>query len=281
MENDLNARLNHLYSSAEAASSEGLAEEAIKRCEAALELLDQHFDEEITYTHADFLMLAGDVCWEDNDAEGAMRYYRQCHEMDPGRIDAIVAMGVVLFHLARFGAARHYLEIASVEDPESGEAWYYLALLAWREGRADVAAILFDRAHEKEPDRWLRPIMLPDEELGVLVESMLRAYPEPVRQALDDVAIIVEDFPTEALLLAQDPPLDPLTLGLFEGVPLPDQSAFVGEPMVNHIFLFARNIALIASNREKLIEELEVTLKHEIGHYLGLDEDEIASRGLE
>lgn len=281
MENDLNAQLSHLYSSAEAASSEGLVDEALKRCETALELLDINYDEDSTYTHADFLMLAGDICWEDGDSEGAVRYYRQCHEMDPGRIDAIVAMGVALFHLCRFTSARQFLELATIEDPESGEAWYYLGLCHWREHQEDVAMVFFERAHDKEPERWLKPAQMPGEEIGSTVEQILQSYPREIKEAIHNVAIIVDDHPTDLLLHSQDPPLDPLTLGLFEGVPLPQQSGFHGEPVLNQIYLFGKNIALIAGDHARLVEELEITLKHEIGHFLGLDEDELAQRGLD
>jgi predicted Zn-dependent protease with MMP-like domain len=278
---ELNEKLESLYHSAEAASSEGLADQAIEHCESALELLDFNFDEECTFTHGDFLMLAGHACWEDNDIEGAMRYYRQTHETDPGRIDALVALGVALFHLCRFGAARTYLEISSAEDPEAGEAWYYLAILALRSGNASLARALFERANEKEPDRWLVPRFLDEDEIQKLVEDIYARFPEEIQDVLGNVAIVLEDLPSEELLLCCDPPLDPLLLGLFEGIPLPDQSTFDAPQGITQIRLFTSNLALIAEDSERLVEELEVTLKHEIGHFLGLDEDELAARGLD
>lgn len=278
---ELNERLENLFHSAEAASSEGLADEAIRRCESALELLDLNFGEECAFTHGDFLMLAGHACWEDNDLEGALRYYRQTYEFDPLRVDALVAMGVAMFHLARFAASRQYLELASIEDPDSGEAWYYLALCALRTADMRLAEIFFERAHDKEPDRWLRPRFLDPDEIQKIVEEIFSRFPQEIQDAMDNVAIVLEDFPADDLLHSADPPLDPLVLGLFEGVPLPDQSVFDPETMVTQIRLFGVNIALIAANEERLAEELEVTLKHEIGHYLGLDEEDLADRGLD
>ncbi|MBX3729454.1 MAG: metallopeptidase family protein [Candidatus Sumerlaeia bacterium] len=278
---ELNERLESLYNSAEAATSEGLADQAIQRCEAALELLDLNFDEECTFTHGDFLMLAGNACWEEGDIEGALRYYRRANEMDPDRLDALVAIGVGLFHLCRFAAAKAYIELASVEDPDCGEAWYYLALCSLREGDTRLARIFFERASQKEPDRWLLPVLLDEEEIHRLVEQMFALYPPEIQESLGNVAIVLEPMPSEDLLHSCDPPLDPLLLGLFTGVPLPERSTFSAETELTQIHLFTYNIALVAGSRERLLEELAVTLKHEIGHFLGLDEDDLEERGLD
>lgn len=281
MEPDLNERLSQLYQSAEAASTEGLVDEAIKRCEQALDLLDMHSEEEVTYAPSDFMMLAGGSCYMDGDLEGALRFYRQAYDTDPGRVDTLVAMGVTLFFLARFGASRTFLEIASAEDPENGEAWYYLGLLALRRGERVVADILFARAHEHEPDRWKKPRLVGADEIEEMAQEILAELPTPLRDALQNVAILVEESPSEAFLMSQDPPLDPLLLGWFEGVPLPEQSVFDAPVAPTRILVFSDNIALIAHNEEMLREELAVTIKHEIGHYLGLDEDDLAARGLD
>lgn len=278
---DLNSQLTRLYRSAEAASSEGLTDEAIKRCESALELLDLSPEDECDFTHSDFLMLAGHACWTDGDVEGAQRFYRQAHEMDPGRLDSIVAMGVALYHLGRFAAAKSYLEMASVEDPNLGEVWHYLGLISLREEKKELSELFLARANELEPDRWLRPQFLALDEIEGILEDILKTFPKEIRQATENVAILLEDRPSEILLHTAEPPIDPLVLGYFDGVPLPEQSVFDAPMDTNRILLFAENIALIAGDREKLVEELGVTLKHEIGHFLGLDEEDLAARGLD
>ena len=48
----------------------------------------------------------------------------------------------------------------------------------------------------------------------------------------------------------------------------------------NYIYLFQRNLERIARDREDLIEQITITLHHELGHYLGLDEDEVEDMGL-
>jgi len=278
---DINTQLEKLYSSAEAASSEGLVDEAIRRCETALELMDMHPDEDVMFTHADFLMVAGHACWEDGDIEAAQRFYRQAFEIDISRVDSMVAIGVALFHLCRFHASQNYLELASVEDPEIAEVWYYLALLALRREERGLAELFFDRAHELEPDRWLRPRFLDFTEVERLLTNTLHSFPKEILEVLNNVAIIVEDRPDNELLHENEPPLDPLVLGIFEGTPYPEESGFGAQETPNRIMIFAENIALIAEDEQRLHEELAITLKHEIGHFLGLDEDELAARGLD
>jgi len=88
-------------------------------------------------------------------------------------------------------------------------------------------------------------------------------------------------LPSEELLFSEDPPLDPLLLGLFTGVPVTEQSSFDAPADISRIVLFQKNIERIARTPEALYHELWVTLKHEIGHFRGLSEEDLTARGLE
>lgn len=277
---DINDQLRQLYSAIEAANSEGLVDVALERCERALRLLAEHGEDAEEYTMSDFLLMAGHAQWAGGNLEEAQRNYRQALELEPENVDAALAVGVTLFHLARFEAARAQLEIVSVEDPDYAEAWHYLGLLAQRRGDHALAENFFGRAHELEPDRWPMPHRIPNDEVLALLDGFYADMPKELRSALSNVPIVLEDSPSEALLFSNDPPLDPLLLGLFEGTPLPDHSVFAADAAPTRILIFSDNIALVADDRQKLEEELWITLKHEIGHYFGLDEDELADRGL-
>lgn len=101
-----------------------------------------------------------------------------------------------------------------------------------------------------------------------LVGEVLDTLPEPFRSRLSNLAIIVED----------SPPLEPyrggLLLGLFSGVPRTLKSVFSADPP-NHIFLYQKNIEAVCSNEEQIEEQIRDTLLHEIGHYFGLNEEEL------
>jgi len=277
---DINTQLRQLYGAIEAANSEGLTDIALERCERALKLLAENGEDAEEYTMGDFLLMAGHANWSAGNLEEAQRNYRQSLELEPDNIDAALAVGVTLFHLARFEAARAQLEVVSVEDPEYAEAWYYLALLALRRDDRELADNFFQRANEIEPDRWSMPVALSSEEIASILESFLDEMPTELRDALVNVPVILEERPSESMLYSNDPPLDPLLLGYFEGTPLPEHSVFAADVAPARIMIFGENLSLIAADREKLQEELWITLKHEIGHYFGLDEDELAARGL-
>jgi predicted Zn-dependent protease with MMP-like domain len=101
-----------------------------------------------------------------------------------------------------------------------------------------------------------------------IAEQLLEELPADILQQLGKVAIIVEDdAPREA----------PNLLGIFRGLPYPD-----GDPTLpNQIVLYKNNIASEAGNDDQLVrEEIRITLLHEIGHFLGLDEDQLEARGL-
>ncbi len=101
------------------------------------------------------------------------------------------------------------------------------------------------------------------------------------RKHLDDVAVTVEPLPSDEVLLETTPPMDPELLGLFVGVPLSDRTSFSpGGELPPRILLFKRNLERSFPGEDALKEEIARTLHHELGHYLGLDEDELDAIGL-
>ena len=108
------------------------------------------------------------------------------------------------------------------------------------------------------------------------VEATLKSLPKPLRERATLVAVTLERKPNEDL---QQEGIEMDTLGLFCG---PD---FVEEehvPMPPQIILFVENIWEMVEGDEKAFrEEIRTTFLHELGHYLGLDEDGLTERGLE
>ena len=101
-----------------------------------------------------------------------------------------------------------------------------------------------------------------------LVEQALAALPEIFRQRLTNVAVIVEDYPPHEV---DD---KTLLLGLFHGVPRTEKSVFFTTPP-DQIFLYQRNIEAVCSTDEQIRKEIRRTLLHELGHYFGLNENEL------
>ena len=72
--------------------------------------------------------------------------------------------------------------------------------------------------------------------------------------------------------------IEPDTLGLFTGAKFAEEG---NVPLPSQIVLFLENIWDVAEGSEEVFrEEVRTTFLHELGHYLGLDEDELTGRGL-
>ncbi len=103
-----------------------------------------------------------------------------------------------------------------------------------------------------------------------------RGLPAPLQPALKAVAVHFERTPAPDVLAEGFPPD---ILGLFSGSP---HGNFEDQPMPPQITLYLDNLLDYAEGDEEAFrEEVRVTFLHELGHYLGWDEDEVGERGLE
>jgi len=109
------------------------------------------------------------------------------------------------------------------------------------------------------------------------VARAIDRLPERFRRHLDQVAVTVEELPSDAVLQDDEPPLNPEDLiGLFVGPTLAELGSYgLTAELPPRILLFKRNLERLALELDELAEEIAVTLYHELGHYLGLDEDEL------
>lgn len=118
---------------------------------------------------------------------------------------------------------------------------------------------------------WQRLLSMAEAE----VESTLKSLPSELQQRARAVPIICERVPSPAMIADG---IEHDTLGLFIGQEFADESQG-GLPA--QILLFLQNIdEMVEADETAFRKEVRVTLIHELGHYLGLDEDDLDSRGL-
>lgn len=119
------------------------------------------------------------------------------------------------------------------------------------------------------------------DEFDRLVGEVISRFP---KWLLDQVVAANIDIVIEPELTAdkrEDLDMSPYEdlLGLYEGIPL-DQRSGYGETVPDKITLFQREIESSVETREGLMEQIETTLKHEIHHGFGADEDRVHDIGL-
>ena len=112
------------------------------------------------------------------------------------------------------------------------------------------------------------------EHFAKVVEEALDSFPAEFRRRIRNVAVLVEDMPPN------QPSPQPgqqrrLLLGLFHGVPTTKKSVFDLPAGPDHIVLYRKNIEAVCSSEAEVREQIRLTLIHELGHYFGMDENQL------
>ncbi len=201
-------------------------------------------------------------------------------DLDPDDAEFRARLAEALFRCCRFAQAEPHARGAVAADPKLALGHHLTALLAERRGRFAEADAAFARATKLDAESFPAPVRLDDTTFARHLAEAIDRLPAPFRETLATVAVTVEPVPDEAVLLDAQPPLDPEVLGLFAGLALPDRGTLgAGGELPSRIYLFQRSLERYAEDEHDLIEQIGVTLRHELGHYLGLDEDEIEAAG--
>ena len=109
-----------------------------------------------------------------------------------------------------------------------------------------------------------------------LVEDALADVPPRFADAIENVVIVVEDEPGVDDLDAFDADDDENELlGIYRGVPLTERSHADAPLVPDEIAIFQGPIERVASTPAEVVAEVRETVIHELGHYFGLDDDEL------
>jgi len=258
------------------AAWEAMEEDPDKAVRLAQKALRQCSDAEGHY------VLGAAQC-EAGEDEAGISSLRTAIELDNDHVDAWAALGRALFDAAEWEDARAALNAALRLDPHHPDAHYSRACLRERRGDHDGALRDYHAAHAEAPDTYPLPVPLDDATISAVADEVIGQLHPSLQKYLDSVAILVDEVPPAEILGDFDPPARPAELlGSFNGHSLPERSGFAPwSTLPATIVLYRRNLSRIASDHEELVEQLRITLLHEIGHFLGLEEDDLAARGLD
>ncbi len=184
------------------------------------------------------------------------------------------------FDLCKLESARDDAERSLAVRPEFADAHDLLSRTLEHLGDAGGAAEHAEEAHDLDPENFPPALEYTDAEFDQLVEDSLAELPPQVRKHLDEFPVLVQPLPLLDVLTSENPPLPPDILGLFVGRDLMSRTTQDVASGPGAIYLFRRNLLRVCHSREELQKEVRVTVQHEVGHLLGLDEDDLEEWGL-
>jgi predicted Zn-dependent protease with MMP-like domain len=111
---------------------------------------------------------------------------------------------------------------------------------------------------------------LAEAEFEELVVVALDGIPDRLTNLMDNVVVLVEDEP---------PDDDPDLLGLYDGVPLTERDSTYTFLPPDRIFVFRGPLTRMCESAEELVEEVRITVVHEVAHHFGIDDDVLHDLG--
>ena len=101
-----------------------------------------------------------------------------------------------------------------------------------------------------------------------LVGDVIDELPPELGRMMENVAVVVEDrHPTEDLL------------GLYEGIPLTERETYGAFEMPDKISLYRLSLCEMCDDEDELVEEITITVIHEVAHHFGIDDDLLHTMG--
>jgi predicted Zn-dependent protease with MMP-like domain len=168
------------------------------------------------------------------------------------------------YRAADMSAASDFARQAVARE-EDAATWNLLGRLGvWLDQKDALAA--FVRAAELQPDVFPVPYRVKRDRFTRMAEVALAAIPENFQAQLTNTMIVVDDLPdVDAVREGEDPDL----LGLYEGATVLEHG------LPERIVLYQRNHENIVANERELAEQVNETMRHEVGHHFGMEEDEL------
>ena len=103
-----------------------------------------------------------------------------------------------------------------------------------------------------------------------LVDRALDEVPAELAAMIENCVVLVEDAP---------PPEEPDLLGLYDGVPLTERGDTYAGVLPDRILIFRLPILAICDTAEDVVEEVHITVVHEIAHHFGIEDERLDELG--
>jgi predicted Zn-dependent protease with MMP-like domain len=109
-------------------------------------------------------------------------------------------------------------------------------------------------------------------EFEKLVAEAIDELPQKIRDKMDNVAVVVEDWPSQQQLRRGNTPVGHLLFGLYEGVPRTKRGPSYTMVLPDKITIFQKSIEAVARTPAAIKAQVRETVWHEIAHHFGFSE---------
>ena len=123
----------------------------------------------------------------------------------------------------------------------------------------------------------MRPI--PRDVFEELVAEALEGLPDQFLARLENVGVIVQAEPGPGQLAEQGLGPDETLFGLYEGVPLTAREEY-GNVLPDKITIFQRPLEEYCETAQEIVEQVRITVAHEVAHFFGIDDEALHDMGL-
>lgn len=112
-----------------------------------------------------------------------------------------------------------------------------------------------------------------------MVELSRNRFEELVVDALDSIPTELTDLIDNVVITVRLDPPEPGLLGLYEGIPLTERGDGYGGVLPDQIFIYQRPTCEMCETEEQVVEEVRITVVHEVAHYFGIDDARLHELG--
>lgn len=109
-----------------------------------------------------------------------------------------------------------------------------------------------------------------------LVAEALDTLPDAFLQMLDNVQVVIAEWPSARQLASVGLRQRTSLLGLYEGIPQTERGVYYGQVLPDKITIFQRPIERLCQSDEEVKQQVQDTIIHELGHHFGIDEERMA-----
>lgn len=114
------------------------------------------------------------------------------------------------------------------------------------------------------------PVAMSEERFGELVDAALDLIPERLASLVQNCVVVIEPR-------APEPDAD--LLGYYDGIPLSERGSWYSGVLPDRIVIFRDAILESCADEDEVVEEVRITVWHEVAHYFGIDDDHLDELG--